>query len=58
MGFKFLGMITEACEKSFKANLTEIAQMSCSGMVRENLRVRYEAMQATALLLMDLCPSV
>lgn len=28
MGYKFLGMISEACSKSFKANLADVAQMS------------------------------
>lgn len=33
MGFKFLGMISEACTKSFSKNLVEIAQMSASGII-------------------------
>lgn len=57
MGFKFLGMISEACNKSFSKNLTEIAQMSASGIVNENPRVRFEAMQCTALLIQDLSPN-
>jgi hypothetical protein len=44
MGSKFLGMISEACKKSFKSNLTEIAQMSASGMLSQNVRVKYEAL--------------
>ena len=33
MGYKFLGMISEACNKSFKANLADVAQMSAQGML-------------------------
>lgn len=43
MGYKFLGMISEACKKSFKSNLNEIASMSAKGMLHQNLRVRFEA---------------
>jgi hypothetical protein len=43
MGYKFLGMISEACRKSFKKNLDDIAKMSAGGMLHSNLRVRFEA---------------
>jgi hypothetical protein len=36
MGYKFLGMISEACKKSFKANLDEIAKMVAPGMLQAN----------------------
>jgi len=44
MGFSFLGMISEACKKQFKANLEDVAKMSVSGFMNENPRVRYEAL--------------
>jgi len=44
MGFMFLGMISEACKKSFKANVEEITKMSVAGFASENPRVRFEAM--------------
>lgn len=57
MGFNFLGQISEACKKQFKENIEEIAKLSVSGFSSENPRVRYEAMQATGLLLNDLAPT-
>jgi len=56
MGFNILGQISEACKKSFKTNIEEVAKMSVSGFGSENPRVRWEAMQATGLLLNDLSP--
>ena len=58
MGFMFLGMISEACKKSFKANVEEITKMSVAGFASENPRVRFEAMQSTGLLLNDLAPTI
>ena len=57
MGFTFLGMISEACKKSFKTNLDDDAKMSVSGFQSENPRVRFEALQSTGLLLNDLAPT-
>ena len=57
MGYKFLGMISEACKKAFKSNLTEIAQMSASGLTSQNPRVRYEALQSVGTLLIDQSPN-
>ena len=44
MGFNFLGMISEACKKQFKANLDDVAKMSVSGFMSQNPRVRFEAL--------------
>jgi hypothetical protein len=33
MGFKYLGMISEACKKQFKQNIQDVAQMSASGLL-------------------------
>jgi len=57
MGFLFLGMISEACKKSFKQNLDDVAKMSVSGFASPNPRVRYEALTSTGLLLNDLSPN-
>ena len=57
MGFNFLGQISEACKKAFKSNIDDVAKMSVSGFASENPRVRWEAMQATGLLLNDLSPT-
>lgn len=56
MGFNFLGMISEACKKSFGSNLDDVAKMSVSGFMSQNPRVRYEALQCTGFLLNDLSP--
>ena len=57
MGFTFLGMISDACKKSFKLNLEQVAMMTTSGFMNENPRVRFEALQSTGLLLNDLGPA-
>ena len=57
MGFTMLGMISDTCQKQFKSNLADVAQMTVSGLLHENPRVRYEALQSTGLLLNDLAPS-
>ncbi len=56
MGFKFLGMISEACKKEFGKNIQHVAKLSASGLLHENPRVRYEALQSTGLLLNELSP--
>jgi len=44
MGFTYLGMISEACQKQFKSGLEDVAKMSVSGFSSEYPRVRYEAL--------------
>lgn len=56
MGYKFLGMLAEACQKSFKANMSEIAKMACSGLIINNDRIRFEALQCTGFLIDTLSP--
>jgi hypothetical protein len=57
MGYKFLGMISESCKKSFKTNLNEVAKMGATGILSQNIRVRYEALQSVGTLLMDQSPA-
>ena len=58
MGYRYLGMISEACKKSFEKNIEEISKMSVSGLVIDNPRIKYESLQATGLLLNDLKPTL
>lgn len=58
MGYRFLGMISEACKKSFTKNVEEIIKMSVSGLIVDNPRIKYESLQATGLLLNDLKPTL
>lgn len=58
MGYRFLGMISEACRKSFEKNIEEIVKMGVSGLIIDNPRIKYESLQATGLLLNDLKPMI
>ena len=58
MGYRFLGMISEACKKSFTKNIDEIVKMGVSGLIVDNPRIKYESLQATGLLLNDLKPTI
>ena len=58
MGYRFLGMISEACKKSFTKNIEEIVKMGVSGLIVDNPRLKYESLQATGLLLNDLKPTI
>jgi hypothetical protein len=58
MGYRFLGMISEACKKEYSKNIEEVAKMSAQGLMSENPRIRYEALQSVGLLLNDLKPKL
>ena len=58
MGYRFLGMISEACKKSFKKNIDETIKLGVSGFIVDNPRIKYESLQATGLLLNDIKPTL
>ena len=58
MGYRLLGMISEACKKTFEKNLDEIVKMAVSGLPIDNPRIKYESLQATGLLLNDIKPTI
>ena len=53
-----LGMISESCEKSFKANLPEIFALNQPGIVDTHARVRYQALMSIGLIMNSQCPQL
>jgi hypothetical protein len=54
----FLGMISEACAKTFKKSLEEIIRMSAIGLIDSHPIVRFNALMSLGLLLNVLSPQV
>jgi len=51
-----MGLIAESCKESMKKNMDEAMKVACSGIMDENLRVRYAGLSCLALLLTELSP--
>jgi hypothetical protein len=55
-GYMLMGLIAESCKESMMKNMDEAMKVACSGIVDENLRVRYAGLSCLALLLTELSP--
>jgi hypothetical protein len=51
-----MGLIAESCKESMKKNMDEAMKIACSGIMDENIRVRYAGLSCLALLLTELSP--
>ena len=55
-GYLLMGLIAEACKESMSKNMDEAMKLACSGIMDQNVRVRYAGLSCLALLLTELAP--
>ena len=56
--FQVIGLIAETCKDSYKENINEQMTLLSQGVINENVRVKYAALEALACLMDVLSPVV